>query len=69
MLNDHDPEVNWLKVTPGTLNVFKDKNTVRRITEVKDPKQRIISVLSYYEQPGANLTTNEQLGFYGHRAE
>jgi len=65
MLNGNDPEVKLLAVTAGTLNVFKGKNTAHRVTPVKGPKQRIISVLCYYEQPGAKFTAEEQLGFYG----
>ena len=54
--------------TPGTLNVFKGKNTVHRVTPVKGDRARIIAVLTYYERPGVRFTEEEQMGFYGRAA-
>ncbi len=53
---------------PGTLNIFKGKNTAHRITEVKGDQDRIIAVFSYYEQPGVQFSDQERIGFYGRAA-
>lgn len=65
MLNGQDRQVQTMFVMAGTLNVFKGVNTPHRVTPVKGPTPRMISVLTYYEQPGAMFTKTEQLGFYG----
>ena len=60
-----DPEVKTMNVTPGTLNVFRGRNTAHKVNTVKGPRERIISVFTYYEKPGVMFTREEQLGFYG----
>lgn len=50
---------------PGTLNIFKGKNTAHRVTPVEGQTDRIIAVFSYYEQPGVHFTDQERIGFYG----
>ncbi|MEM9330795.1 MAG: 2OG-Fe(II) oxygenase [Pseudomonadota bacterium] len=55
-------------VAPGTLNVFKGKNTAHRVTPVQGGKDRIIAVFSYYEQPGVEFSEEERIGFYGRAA-
>jgi len=60
--------VRTLLLKPGTLNVFKGKNTAHRVTPVVGDRERIIAVFSYYERPGVQFSENERLGFYG-RAE
>jgi len=52
-------------VSPGTLNVFKGKNTAHRVTPVDGDRDRIIAVFSFYEQPGVTFSAQERLGFYG----
>ncbi len=54
-----------LSLSPGTLNVFRGKNTAHRVTPVRGDKERIIAVFSYYERPGVNFSAEERLGFYG----
>ena len=54
-----------LELDPGTLNVFKGKNTAHRVTPVGGEKDRIIAVFSYYEQPGVQFSDQERQGFYG----
>lgn len=65
LLAGNDPEMQSMSVVPGTLNVFKGVNTPHRVTPVKGRRARMIAVLTYYEQPGAMFTREEQLGFYG----
>ena len=54
-----------MPVTAGTLNIFKGKNTAHRVTPVKGTRDRIITVFTYYENPGAQFTDEERMGFYG----
>ena len=68
LLEGKDPEVKTLKLAAGTLNVFKGKNTLHRVTPCKGPLERYIAVFSYYERPGVMFSKEEQIGFYGRAA-
>jgi len=57
-----------LKLEPGTLNIFKGKNTAHRVTPVGGDQDRIITVFSYYEQPGVEFSSQERIEFYGRTA-
>ena len=61
-------DVKVMSVNPGTLNVFKGKNTLHRVTPVKGQKDRYVAVFSYYERPGVVFSKEDQLGFYGRAA-
>ena len=50
---------------PGTLNIFKGKNTAHRVTPVVGNRDRMIAVFSYYERPGVQFSDQERIGFYG----
>jgi hypothetical protein len=65
MLSGGDDQVQTLRLTAGTLNVFKGRNTAHRVTPVAGPNPRIISVFSYYERPGVMFSKEERIGFYG----
>ena len=65
LLRGEDPELKTLKLSAGTLNVFKGKNTIHRVTPCVGPDERYIAVYSYYERPGVMFTPEEQIGFYG----
>ena len=54
-----------ITLEPGTLNVFKGKNTAHRVTPVEGGKDRIIAVFSFYDRPGVTFSAEERLGFYG----
>lgn len=64
-LDNADREAETLSVSPGTLNVFRGKNTIHRVSPVSGKRDRVITVLSYYEYPDAMFSREEQLGFYG----
>ena len=68
VLRGEDPEVRTLALKPGSLNVFKGKNTMHRVTPVKGERERLIAVYSYYERPGVTFSKEEQMGFYGRAA-
>lgn len=65
LLAGADPEVRRLPLAPGTLNVFRGRNTAHRVTATQGPRERLIAVYSYYPRPGVRFSAEEQLGFYG----
>jgi hypothetical protein len=68
LLDGGDSEVKTLKLSAGTLNVFKGKNTLHRVTPCVGRRERYIAVFSYYEKPGVMFSKEEQIGFYGRAA-
>jgi predicted 2-oxoglutarate/Fe(II)-dependent dioxygenase YbiX len=64
-MRGEDPEVKTLKLSAGSLNVFKGKNTAHKVSTVKGSRERMIAVFTYYERPGAMFSREEQIGFYG----
>jgi hypothetical protein len=65
VLRGEDKSVRTRAVTPGTLNVFKGKNTLHRITPPVGDRARLIAIFSYYERPGIVFSAEERRGFYG----
>ncbi|QEX15295.1 hypothetical protein FRZ44_05780 [Hypericibacter terrae] len=65
VLRGEDPAVRTRGVKPGTLNVFKGKNTLHRITPPVGERARLIAIFSYYERPGVSFSAEERRGFYG----
>lgn len=68
LLEGGDPEAKILRLKPGTLNVFRGKNTAHRVTTVQGERERMITVFSYYEKPGVMFSAEERVGFYGRAA-
>lgn len=68
LLRGQDPELQSITLSPGTLNVFRGRNTAHRVTPVKGDTDRIIAVFSFYDRPGVRFTAEEQKGFYGRAA-
>jgi hypothetical protein len=68
LLAGQDPDLKSITLEPGTLNVFRGKNTAHRVTPVAGARARIIAVFSFYEQPGVRFSAEEQIGFYGRSA-
>ena len=67
LLAGQDDRVRTLALTPGTLNVFRGRNTAHRVTPVEGDRARIIAVFSYYERPDVAFSDAERLGFYGRK--
>lgn len=65
MLEGRDSTVKSHFLKAGTLNVFKGKNTLHKVTTCTGAQSRFIAVFSYYERPGVRFTKEEQVGFYG----
>lgn len=65
VLRGDSSDIRTLPVTPGTLNVFKGKNTLHRVSPPSGNRDRIIAIFSYYDRPGVVFSSEERLGFYG----
>jgi len=65
LLAGGDEQIQTLPLAPGTLNVFKGKNTAHRVTPVEGERARMIAVFSYYERPDVVFSEQERIGFYG----
>ncbi len=65
VLKGDETHVRTLSVEPGTLNVFKGKNTLHRVTAITGEKPRYIAVFSFFDRPGVCFSKEEQIGFYG----
>ena len=65
LLRGEDARVRTQPVTPGTLNVFRGRNTLHRVSPPAGRRDRIIAIFSYYERPGVTFSAEERLGFYG----
>lgn len=60
--------VEEIRLSPGTLNIFRGKNTAHRVTPVEGATDRVIAVFSYYDRPGVQFSDEERIGFYGRAA-
>jgi len=65
LLRGQDPQVRRLTLAPGTLNVFRGKNTPHRVADVGGETPRVIAVFSFFEQPDVCFSDEERIGFYG----
>jgi hypothetical protein len=68
LLRGADPQVQRMALSPGTLNVFRGRNTAHRVTPVEGGVARVIAVFSFYDRPGVRFSQEEQIGFYGRAA-
>ncbi len=68
LLRGEDPQVRSLTLTPGTLNVFRGKNTPHKVAPVRGKRTRVIAVFSFFEEPGVMFSDEERIGFYGRAA-
>jgi alkylated DNA repair dioxygenase AlkB len=65
LLRGEDDQVKTLKLSAGTLNVFRGKNTAHKVSTIKGGSERIIAVFSYFDRPGVMFSKEDQTGFYG----
>lgn len=57
-----------LRSEPGTLSMFRGRDSMHRVTPVVGALPRINAVLAYSEQPGDKMNTHTQRLFYGRSA-
>ena len=54
-----------LSLKPGTLVLFRGKNSIHRVTPTKGDLTRILVVFAYNARPGVSLSESAQKTFYG----
>ena len=64
-LQSSNSSTNKLILHPGSLNVFRGKNTLHRVTPIQGARERVIAVFSYFENPAVRFTDEDNLRFYG----
>jgi hypothetical protein len=68
LLRGEDPDIHVNGLAGGTLNVFKGKNTLHRISPVRGNRKRLVAVFSYYDRPDVMFSREERIGFFGRDA-
>lgn len=58
-----EPEV--LTMEPGTLVLFRGRNSIHRVSPNESDRQRMLAVLAYNSKPGIELSENARMTFYG----
>ena len=64
VLKGEDTEIKRIRLTLGALNAFRGVNTMHRVVPVKGPKERTVTIFTFYERPSVTLTPKEQMGFF-----
>lgn len=54
-----------LTMDPGTLVLFRGRNSIHRVTPTRGDTKRILVVLAYNSEPGIALSESARLTFYG----
>ena len=62
---DGDVPPDVLTIEPGTLVLFRGRNSMHRVTPTEGDRTRYLVVLAYNDQPGISLSENARMTFYG----
>ena len=54
-----------LRIDPGTLVLFRGRESIHRVTPVKGEQTRILAVLAYNSHPGIELSESARMTFFG----
>ncbi len=64
-LLDGETKPDVLEMEPGTLVLFRGRNSIHRVSPNESDKTRILSVLAYNSEPGVELSESARMTFYG----
>ncbi len=64
-LLDGEMEPQVLQMEPGTLVLFRGRNSIHRVSPNESDTTRMLAVLAYNSQPGVELSQNARMTFYG----
>lgn len=64
-LLDGDIAPHSLSMEPGTLVLFRGRNSIHRVTPTIGTKTRMLAVLAYNSEPGVSLSESARMTFYG----
>jgi len=62
---DGSTDASQLAVTPGTLVLFRGRNSMHRVTPTIGKRTRILVVLAYNAAPGIALSEAARMTFFG----
>lgn len=62
---DGHAEVTQLVPQPGTLLVFRGRNSIHRVSPNEGARTRMLAVLAYNTEPGISLSETARMTFYG----
>ena len=62
---DGEREPQDMGIDPGTLVLFRGRESIHRVTPVKGERTRMLAVLAYNSQPGIELSESARMIFYG----
>ncbi len=54
-----------LDMEPGTLVLFRGRNSIHRVSPNKSDTTRMLAVMAYNSEPGIELSPNARMTFYG----
>ena len=64
-LLDGQMPVQVLEMEPGTLVLFRGRNSAHRVTPNESDRTRMLAVLAYNSEPGVSLSESARMTFYG----
>ncbi|WP_186827061.1 HalD/BesD family halogenase [Shimia ponticola] len=64
-LLDGDTKPDVLTMEPGTLVLFRGRNSIHRVSPNDSDKTRMLAVLAYNDEPGVSLSESARMTFYG----
>jgi len=64
-LLDGQMPVQVLEMEPGTLVLFRGRNSAHRVTPNESDRTRMLAVLAYNSEPGVSLSDSARMTFYG----
>lgn len=64
-LLDGEVEPTVLSMEPGTLVLFRGRNSIHRVSPNESDRTRMLAVLAYNTEPGVELSENARRTFYG----
>ncbi len=64
-LLDGDLKPDILSIEPGTLVLFRGRNSIHRVSPNESDITRILAVLAYNAEPGVELSESARMIFYG----
>ena len=62
---DNEVQTKSLEMEPGTLVLFRGRNSIHRVTPAKGNTPRMLAVLAYNSTPGVSLSQSAMRTFYG----
>ncbi|MGR3511661.1 MAG: HalD/BesD family halogenase [Paracoccaceae bacterium] len=64
-LLDGETEPEVLDMEPGTLVLFRGRNSLHRVSPNESDRTRMLAVLAYNAEPGVSLSESARMTFYG----